>query len=137
MRNKRLYPILYAVTVMLVVTLACSGLSSTPGASNFFMATDEEGTNRTNAFSPSDDFYVFFNISGVEAGTAFQSRWYGLDLPDIDPNEPLQTIDYPYEEGVTKVYFQLTSAEPWPVGNYKVEIYMDGSKVGEQTFSVQ
>jgi len=137
MRNKHLYPILYAVTVMLVVTLACSGLSSTPGASNFFMATDEEGTNRTNAFSPTDDFFVFFNISGVEAGTAFQSRWYGLDLPDIDPNVPLQTIDYPYEEGVTKVYFQLTSAEPWPVGSYKVEIYMNGSKVGEQGFHVE
>ena len=46
-------------------------------------------------------------------------------------------FDYPYEEGITKIYFLLTSDVPWPVGSYKVEVYMNDAKVGEQTFSVQ
>jgi len=137
MRNKNLYPVLFAGLVLLVLSLACSTLSSTPGASNFYMAKDSEGTNRTNVFAPDDDFFVFFDVSGIEAGTNFESRWYVLDLEGQDPNTPVQTISYPYEEGVGNIYFQLTSDDPWPAGNYKVEIYMNGTKVGEQAFSVQ
>lgn len=137
MRNKNLYPILTAVMVIVIVSLACSSLSPTPGASNFYMASDVDGNNKTTVFSPDDDFFVFFDVAGIEVGTNFQSRWYALDVEGQDPNEPFQTIDYAYEEGISSIYFQMTSAEPWPVGNYKVEVYMNGAKMGEQTFSVQ
>ncbi len=76
-------------------------------------------------------------MSGIEVGTSFEARWYALDIEGEDPNVPFQTIDYAYEAGISTIYFQLTSSEGWPVGNYKVEVYMSGSKVGEQTFSVQ
>ena len=102
MKNKRLYPILCAVVALFIASLACNALSSTPGASNFYMATDEAGTNRTTVFSPTDDFYVFFDVSGVDTGTNFQSRWYALDIEGEDPNVPFQTIDYPYEFGYFK-----------------------------------
>jgi hypothetical protein len=137
MREKNLYPILSAVIVMLIVTLACSSLNATPGASNFYMATDSEGTNKTSVFSPTDDFYVFFDVTGIEVGTSFQSRWYGLDIEGVDPNVPFQTIDYSYEEGIGNIYFQLQSTDPWPAGSYKVEIYMNGVNIGQQGFSVQ
>ena len=137
MRNKNLYPILTAVMLIVIVSLACSSLSPTPGASNFYMASDVDGNNKTTVFSPDDDFFVFFDVAGIEVGTNFQSRWYALDVEGQDPNEPFQTIDYAYEEGISSIYFQMTSAEPWPVGNYKVEVYMNGAKMGEQTFSVQ
>lgn len=137
MRSKNLYPVLWAVVIMLLATLACSVGGSTPGASNFYMATDEAGTNRTNVFSTTDDFYVFFDVTDIEPGTAFQSRWYALNIDGQDPNEPFQTIDYTYEEGIGNVYFQLTNSDGWPVGNYKVEVYMNGTEVGEQEFSVQ
>jgi len=101
------------------------------------MASDADGTNRTNVFSPDDDFFVLFDVRGIEAGTNFQSRWYVLDLEGQDPNAPIQTIDYAYERGVANIYFQLTGNEPWPAASYKVEIFMNDVKVGEQEFSVQ
>jgi hypothetical protein len=118
-------------------TATAQAISLMPGASNFYMATDVDGTDRTITFSPRDDFYVFFDVSDVEAGTNFQSRWYALDNDSIDPNAPIQTIDYALKEGVTSIYFQLETDSNWPTGNYKVEIYMNDTKVGEQTFSVQ
>ena len=137
MRKKNLYSILLAGLALLMASLACSGGAATPGASNFYMATDEAGTNRTNVFSATDDLYVFFDVSGVESGTNFQSRWYALNIEGEDPNVPFQTIDYSYEEGVGNIYFQLTNDQGWPAGNYKVEVYMNGAEVGEQEFSVQ
>jgi hypothetical protein len=145
MKNKKLYSVLCAVIAVLVASLACNAVApATPtptpfisGVSNIYMATDVQGTNQTTVFSPNDDFYVFFDVTGVDVGTNFQSRWYGLDIEGQDPNEPFQTIDYAYEEGKSNIYFQLTNSEGWPVGNYKVEIYMNDVKVGEQLFSVQ
>ena len=81
MKYKNLSAILVAVIVLVSASLACNALSApTPGASNFYMATDQEGNNRTNDFSHGDDFYVFFDVAGIEIGTNFQSRWYALDI---------------------------------------------------------
>lgn len=138
MKYKKLNPIPFALVAVLFASLACNALMpATPGASNFYMATDVEGTNRTTVFSPTDDFYVFFDVSGIEVGTNFQSRWYALDVEGEDPNVPFQTIDYAYESDISNIYFQLTNSDGWPAGNYKVEIYMNDVKVGEQQFSVQ
>lgn len=137
MKNKRLYPILWAVVAVLAANLACNALAPTPGASNFYMATDVAGTIRTTVFSPTDDFYIFFDASGVDVGTNFQSRWYALDIEGQDPNAPFQKIDYAYEADTSNIYFQLTNDEGWPTGHYKVEVYMKDVKVGEQQFSVQ
>jgi len=137
MQNHYFGRIVSALTLILLVTLACNAVNPTPGASDFYMAKDAEGTNRTDVFSPEDDFFVHFNVSGIEAGTNFQSRWYVVDLEGQDPNTPIQTIDYAYQEGIGKIYFQLTGSEPWPPASYKVEVYMNDVKVGEQQFSVQ
>jgi hypothetical protein len=137
MKNKRLYPILCAVVALLIGNLACNALAGPSGTSNFYMATDKAGTNRTTVFSPTDDFYIFFDVNGVDTGTNFQSRWYALDIEGQDPNVPFQTIDYAYEADISNIYFQLTNDGGWPTGNYKVEVYMNDVKVGEQTFSVQ
>ena len=137
MKYKRLHPILLALVAVLIISLACNALSPTPGASNFYMAADEAGVNRTTVFSPTDDFYVFFEVAGIEAGANFQARWFALDIEGEDPNTPFQTIDYAYESGVSSIYFQLTGVEDWPPGNYKVEVFMNDAKIGEQQFSVQ
>jgi len=136
MKSRKLIPVILALFALLAGILACS-FSTEPTASNFYMASDAQGNNKTTVFSSSDDFFVFFDVSGIEPGTSFQAQWYVLDLPEEDPNTPFQTTDYTYEEGVTTIYFQLTNASGWPVSNYRVEVYMNGAKVGEQQFSVQ
>ena len=138
MKHKKLYPILFAVIALVVASLACNiGAPAEPTVSNIHMATDQDDTNQTTVFSSTNDFFVHFDVAGIDVGTPFQSRWYALDIEGEDPNTPFQTIDYTYEEGIGNIYFQLTNADGWPVGNYKVEIYMNGTKAGEQLFSVQ
>jgi len=136
MKVKKLAPVLFAVFALVFSTLACS-LGGEPGVSNIRMATDDTGDTTTTSYSPTQDFYVFFDANNVETGTTFEGRWYALDIEGEDPNTPFSTIDYDLEEDVTKVYFQLFSDTEWPVGTYRVEIYMAGVKVGETQFSVQ
>lgn len=136
----RAHKVFRSITLIAVVaaTLACAALSpSSPSTSNFYMASDKDGNNKTAVFSPDQDFYVFFTVSGINTGTVFHAKWYGLDIQNVDASTPFKTIDYDYESGVSTIYFQLTNSSGWPTGHYKVEIYMNDTKVSEQKFSVQ
>jgi hypothetical protein len=101
------------------------------------MAADAAGENQTTIFSPADPIYAFFQVSGIQAGTKFQSCWYALDQEGHNPTTAFHAIEYAYQGNESKLYFELVPVMNLPAGNYKVEIYMNDAKVGEQTFSVQ
>ena len=136
MKNNKVFPVLFAVVALIISTLACS-FGSEPGVSNIRMTTTDSGETSTTSYGPTDDFYVFFDVSGMDVGTPFEGQWFALNIEGEDPNTPFSTIEYNLEDGVGQVYFQLYSDVDWPVGNYRVDIYMNGEKVGEQEFSVQ
>lgn len=130
------YSILFAVLALLVATLAC-GTSAPAGVSNIRMANDADANNITTTFAPTDVIYVFFDVNEVETGAAFQVKWYALNLDGQDPTEPFTVTDYAYNDEST-IYAQIESTDGgFPVAQYKVEIYLNGSKVGEQQFSVE
>jgi len=134
--KKKNFILLSAIVALILASLACN-FGGEPGASNFYMAKDADGDLQTSVFSPTDDFYIFFDVNSVDVGTYFEGQWFALDIESEDPSTPFSTIDYNLEEGVSTIYFQLFNDEQWPVGTYRVDIYMEGAKVGEQQFSVR
>ena len=127
--------ILLAVFALMLAALACGAPA---GVSNIYMANDKEGTNKTTSFAPTDTVYVFFDVSQIDAGTQFQIKWYALNVDGQDPNEPIATTDYDYNnESTILAHINSTGADGLPTGDYKVEIYMSDKKVGEQLFTVQ
>ncbi len=133
---KKSFPVLLALLALVFSILACN-FGAQPGVSNVRMATDDTGDTATTEYAPSDAFYVFFDVSQIDPGTKFESRWYVLNYEGEDPNTPFKTIEYSYEEGNRMIYFQLTSSTDWPVSAYRVEIYMNAEKVGEASFDVK
>ena len=126
--------IVFAVLALMIAALACGAPA---GVSNIYMANDKDGNNKTTTFAPTDTVYVFFDVNQIEAGTKFQIRWYVLDVEGQDPNEPIAVTDYNYENDSTILAHIESTGDGLPVGSYKVEIYMNDNKVGEQSFSVQ
>jgi len=136
MKSKKTISALLAVFALIVSSLACN-FGGEPGVSNIHMSTDESGETTVTSYSPTDDFYVYFDVNLVDVGTPFEGRWYALDIEGEDPSTPFSTIDYNLEEGVGSVYFQLFNDSDWPIGTYRVEVYMEDAKVGEQQFNVR
>ena len=134
--NPKKLSVLLVVVVLLVSVLACAS-GAPAGVSNIYMANDIDGNNKTTTFVPTDVIYVFFDVNQIESGTQFQVKWYALDLAGQDPTTPFVVTDYTYTNEAT-VYAQIESTEGgFPAGQYKVEIYLDGAKVGEQQFTIQ
>ena len=132
MKAKNIF-ILFALLAIVVSLAACSTKSK---ISNFYMAKDDQGTNKTTTFAPTDALILFFDTNSVSNGTPFEARWYVLNVPNQDPNTPFKIMDQNYNSGSTTLRFHLTNTGNWPVGQYRVDVYMSGNKVGEVLFNV-
>ena len=128
-----------ALMPILLAILACSGIETTPSVSNIRMATDDTGATPTSSYAPGEEFYVFADVDALEVGSLIQAKWYAVEVQDLEPNLEISTSDYSYEAGIGYVYFQLSTSDggDWPPGSYRVELFLDGTKVGEQTFAVR
>ena len=137
--NKHKLFIRLTVIAIIAITLACNALATTPTVSNLRMATDETGKTTTSSYAPSDKFYIFADLSGVKVGSVIEAKWYAVNAEGVDANSEINTSDYTYESGIDYVYFQLSTSDggDWPAGSYRVELFLDGTKVGEQGFTVQ
>jgi len=132
MKTKKIF-ILFALFAIVFSLAACS---TGPKISNFYMAKDDQGTNRTTTFAPTDALILFFDVNGVRDGTPFEARWYVLNAAGKDPNTPFKIMDQNYSSGSTTLRFHLANTGNWPIGQYRVDVYMSGNKVGEVLFSV-
>ena len=127
---------LWVLFSFLILTLVLSACTPTPKVSNFYMATDDLGNNKTSTFSPSEAFNLFFDVHGVPNETPFEARWYVLTIANQDPNTPFQVMDQNYSSDSTTLRFHLTNTSDWPIAQYRVDVYMSGDKIGEVQFSV-
>ena len=127
---------IFILFVVFAIVFSLAACAPTPKVSNFYMAKDEQGANKTSTFAPTDAFNLFFDVNSISNGTTFEARWYVLNMANRDPNTPFQIMDQNYSTGSTTLYFHLTNTSNWPVAQYRVDVYMSGNQVGQVQFSV-
>jgi len=73
------------------------------------------------------------------SGTAVEATWTAVNAADTEPNLEFQqqTLDITEESFSGTIYFQLSNDEGWPVGQYKVDLYLNGALSQTAEFSVQ
>ena len=137
---KRKISILFAVMALLIATLACSFGSSEMSLENLRTAYDSEGENLTTVFSPADVFFAVSDLSNAPAGTVVEAKWIAVQIEGYDAGELIyeQAInDFTDESFSGTIYFQLSNDAGWPTGEYKVDVYLDGTYIGSAEFSVR
>ena len=136
-------PVVFVLFTILVTTLACNLVTGGPkeaGLENLRMAFDEDGNNPTTVFAPSDVFYAVGDLKNAPAGTVVEARWLAVQIEGYEPDELIyeQAINDFTEDSFTgTIYFQLSNDMGWAVGEYKVDVYLDGNFVQSVPFSVQ
>ncbi len=123
---------------MLAAILACNVLSAAPHVSNVRMATDESGKVTSATYAPDASFFLYADLKGLAVNQVLEARWYAVNAEGVEQNSEMNTSIYKYQPGIQEIYFRLDpTGGPWPAGSYRVDMYLDGHKVGEQGFTVQ
>jgi hypothetical protein len=133
MKNK-LYLVL-CLAALLLASLACNFSASTANISSAFMAKDQDGTQPTEVFTSDETFYCIVQLANAPDDTNLKAVWTAVNAENTDPN--LQINETEITSGDGQVYFQLNNNSPWPTGDYKVDIYLNGTLNQTLNFSVQ
>ncbi len=136
-RNK-----MFLVGLLLILALvlsACSVSASTANISEAKMTRDEAGKHPTKVFSPDDQtFYCIADLSNAPEDTKVEAVWTAVDVEGVKSNLKIDESHVSADES-GQLTFDLTNDGPWPVGDYKADLFLNDDEEPARTleFKVQ
>jgi len=115
-----------------------SGFSvSTANITNAHLSLDADDTIPMDGYSPSDSgFYCYFDLNNAPDSTVVKGVWTLVYADGYESNSEIDSAEI--TGGDETYYFSLGgSTDPWPVGTYRIDLYVDGNWVEAIEFEVQ
>jgi hypothetical protein len=103
----------------------------------------EDGFDPVKSFKPDDTFAVLVLLSEPKIGTKLKAVWTIVDAGDMQDKKLLEKkIELTAEaiEGVkeaNRINFSLSHDDPYPAGDYKVDIYLNGELAKTVEFRIK
>ena len=122
---------------LILAMSACNFSASSANISSAKMATDKDGKNPTEMFSPDEQFYCIVELSNAPNDTEVRAVWTAVKAEGAKPNTKIDEAKT--TSGSGKLQFNLSNQGPWPTGDYKVDLYLNDAKNPTKTlkFEVQ
>ncbi len=133
MNNKR-NTIFFALGILLLFSVACGFSASTANIKEARMAREVNGAPEdTTTFAPNDVFYCLVTVANAPDDTVVKAVWKAVDAEGVEKNYTILETEY---NGGGEITFQASNDNPWPVGKYAVELYIDDKLKDTVEFSV-
>jgi hypothetical protein len=114
--------------------------TSTGAISELHMAKDDGNGDpgaETNAFDPGDrTIHCVAKLAEAKAGTKMKFSWFIVDAGG-SKNEKIKDIDYTTRAIENIVHGHLTLPQDWPIGKYRVEVFVNGNLEKTALYSVK
>jgi hypothetical protein len=133
--------VLLAVVALVLASLACNAASGGGGGtvniSNAHMATDKDDTSKTTVYTTdAPSFFCYFDLNNATDTTVVKGTWTLVSAEGYEANSEIDSAEI--TGGDNTYYFSLDrSGDSWPVGKYKIDLYIDGNMVQTVEFEVQ
>lgn len=127
--------VVLAAAVAALMLSACSFSASTANFKEAKLAKDKEGKEVTTVFAPSDTFYCLVDLANAPDDTKVKADWTAIQAEGAEPNTAIDQKEVTTGDNV--IQFDLTNNGPWPVGKYKVDLYLNDKLDRTLEFSVQ
>ena len=129
------WPLAAVLLATLLSLLACGGSFSTANIQRAWLSSDSSGSPETTEFSQGETFYCLLELANAPADTTLKAVWTAISAEGTDPNFLIDESELTTGDGT--VTFNLTNDQLWPVGTYKVDLYLNGELDRALTFEVR
>lgn len=127
-------PIFFVTSLLVLVALACSFNFSTANIADAKLTKDAEGNEPTTTFAQDDTFYLIVELANAPDDTSVKAAWTAVEADNIDPNFSIGDKEL---VGGDVFNFTLSNDQLWPVGQYKVDIYLNDELTQTLEFEVE
>jgi hypothetical protein len=131
--NKRSLMIVFVLGMLALSAVACEFSASTAAVKDAYLAADEAGTQKTTEFTTDQAFTFIVTQANAPDDTKLKAVWYSVD----EAGKATQFVEKEMVTGGSPVTFTATNNGPWPVGKYKVELYLNDKLDRSLEFSVK
>jgi hypothetical protein len=122
---RRKWMIVSGLLMLLLATVACEFSASTANIGDAWLSDAEDGNNRVTTFPQDAVFYAFVDLKNAPEDTTLKAVWIAVDVEGVEPNFVINETEF--TSGSNVVTFNLSNNNLWPVGKYRVEIYLNGT----------
>lgn len=134
MRTHRLQLTLI-VFVLILTSLACGFNASTANIKDAYMATDDAGATKTTVYPQDATFWAIVVLANAPADTSLKASWYAVDAENTAANTLIDEVTTTSDDGT--IPFSLVNDGIWPLGTYKVDLFLNDKLAKTLEFSVQ
>lgn len=117
---------------------AAAPASTEPKFTDIVMTDNEDEKPPKTEFKPDTaKIWVFFGLENVKTGSKIKGVWICEKAPDIPPDFKIDEASV--DIGMIDNMGNFSLSKPnngWPVGDYRVELYVDDKKIHEHKFKV-
>lgn len=137
MKGNKFLPFGLFVVVLVLVSLACNFSATTANITNAHMATDESDSTQTTVYSPdTQTFYCFYDLNNAPDDTVVKGVWTLVSAEGYDSNSEIDSAEITGSDDT--YYFSLDrAADVWPVGQYKIDLFINDKLAETVEFQVQ
>lgn len=129
------FTLILVLTALILSSMACEFSASTANIADAWMSVDEAGDNPVSAYTQDAVFYAQVDLQNAPDGTILKAVWTAVDVQDTDPGLVITESEFTTGSGL--ITFNLSNDNLWPTGEYKVDVYMNGTLTTTLEFSVQ
>ncbi len=100
------------------------------------LSANKRVTDTTSTFAPRDTFYLAVMTENTAPGASLTAKWTFQTGQLVDSTtQAVAAADAASPVSVTE--FHVAKPKGWPVGTYKVEVWLDGMSTGTREFAVR
>ena len=129
------WPLAAVLMATILSLLACGGSFSTANIQRAWLSPDSSGAPETTQFSQDETFYCLVELANAPDETTLKAVWTAISAEGTDPNLLIDESELTSGDGT--ITFNLTNDQLWPVGTYKVDLYLNGELDRALTFEVR
>ncbi len=117
------------VVLALLATISACGFSvSTARVESAILARgydNGEAVDPTTTFAPTDQtIHLVVKLANVPDGTTTRAEWSIVEAEGYEPSA-IDATDLTLDSGEDTADFTLTNDQAWPMGRYKVDLYLN------------
>lgn len=131
----QIYRIPLVLAALIVAALACQAGFSTANIANAYTTADPNGGSSTTVFAPDQVFYAIVELKNAPEDTTVKAVWTAVNVEGVEPNTYLTETVLTSGDGT--LTFELSNQNPWPAGQYKVDLYLNDKLDRSLTFEVR
>jgi len=116
-------PVFFVSALLVLITLACGFNFSTANIAEATLAKDPDGEQPTTTFDQDETFYLVAEVVNAPDDTSVKAVWTAVEADAVEPDFSLGEKEV---TGGGAVNFSLENDQLWPIGQYRVDLYLNG-----------